>query len=618
MSIPNDQQSNNPGQRYWAARAAELKEQLIYSRQTRSASDQNDEIAPSYQSSDKQPKAQGGTAASNATAPFNINMPASLSTELARPGHNEFAVQHPTSKAAQRSPDITDKLISMMAGTSALPTQGLSTSKSLQAPQVVAKRTRGNGTVTPNANARVSGPSSASQIKSSNDAMRTKPQNASTTISTAVTEGTRDAQPAAKDGETKGNPKSLKPHTVAELQKNEGTSQQSTDPATACQGTHQSPTRTSTLDAPTKPRPEKNSTKLTRPAQKHTSQQAKAPPSPSTRDTNTRGRLLSSLPSHPRVPDTSKATIHHDRTVQAHQPQPYARTPSDRARSESPRLRQPSTVSPPALAAYASFDQDASDNVPFLSRDLRDWLRFTGWNDREYRERELDRYRQRRLAEIEREKADLEEATALASRMRKVHKDTSNSAAAPPQTVDRGARTIIRRTDNRLDGPTFGRSPRCTSGVKTPEFRTVGDYHVISTTGVKRDRRGSEGDRGSPTKYYRTDFKDHQRGAHHGRGHIHQQGSYHFDEREVATTAQTARLFVSAPPSQGGGPVTPSLLVNLTGMMIVCVKSSTFTGMVSESQPFPAAVVMTVRALASGEVTVVDEFVVANGLFSLV
>ncbi|KUI53443.1 hypothetical protein VP1G_00837 [Cytospora mali] len=533
MSSPNDQQTNSSGQRYWAARAAELKEQLIHSRQTRSASDQHNKMTLSSQSSDKQPKAQGGKAASNATTPSNNIMPASLSTELAKPGHNGFTDQHLTDKAAQRSSDITDELIAIMTGTSAPPNQGLSTSNSLQPPQVVAKCTRGNGTPRPDANARAPGPSNASQIKSSNGAIRTKPQNASTTVSTTVTEGKRDVQcVAAKDGKTEGDPKSLKPHTAAELQKKKGTSQQSTVPATARQGTPPSPTQTSSLDATTKPRPEKNNTKLTRPVQRHTSQQAKASQSSSTRDNNTRGRLLCSLPYHPRVPDANKATIHDDRDVQAHQPKPYARTPSDRARSESPRLRQPSTVSPRAHADDAIFDQDTPVNVPFLSCDLRDWLRFTGWNDRDYRERELERYRQRRLAEIEREKADLEEATALANRMRKVHKDTSNPAAAPPQTVDRGGRMIIRRTDNRIDGPTFGRSPRCTSGVKTPEFTMVGDYPVTSTIGVKRDRRGSEGDRGSPTKYYRADFRGHQRGAHHGRGYVHQQGSYHFDERE--------------------------------------------------------------------------------------
>lgn len=89
----------------------------------------------------------------------------------------------------------------------------------------------------------------------------------------------------------------------------------------------------------------------------------------------------------------------------------------------------------PSQAIYDTYrPSDHGSHVPrnrhvaaTQDRDLQDWLAYTGWNDEDYRRRFLDR--QRRLADIDRERAALLEAD---QREVATRRDGGTDASRPP------------------------------------------------------------------------------------------------------------------------------------------------------------------------------------------
>lgn len=90
---------------------------------------------------------------------------------------------------------------------------------------------------------------------------------------------------------------------------------------------------------------------------------------------------------------------------------------------------RPSDAKPSTYRYYprGPYDERDRDRLTAQDHDLRDWLTYTGWNDEGYRARFLDR--QRRLAEIDRERAALLEAD---QREVETRRDGGTDASRPP------------------------------------------------------------------------------------------------------------------------------------------------------------------------------------------
>lgn len=289
---------------------------------------------------------------------------------------------------------------------------------------------------------------------------------------------------------------------TAEPQK-EGTPQQSTAAAATATAVPQRPPtpapQTSSNDVPTKPGSEGKPSKPASPILRHTTPREHASHYSSSR--GTRDRV--SGPDHPqRDRQPPRNAPPRGAREPRHQRRPHARPFRDHARPASTHRRQHQPATP-SRARAADAGSSTSYSGPLHDRDLHDWLRFTGWNDAEYRRGELARQRQRRLGEIDRERAELEEAGRLSNRAGQQGRDTP---------VGRGGRPDGRRADNRHDSPDFGRLSRHrSSDLEAPECRMLGNYPVTSPAGTKRGRRDSEGDRDSPPKYCQTGSRGRQR-----------------------------------------------------------------------------------------------------------
>lgn len=156
-----------------------------------------------------------------------------------------------------------------------------------------------------------------------------------------------------------------------------------------------------------------------------------------------------------------------------------ARRPSD-TNAFRPAFRDP----------YLDLERLASQD-----RDLRDWLQFTGWNDEGYRRRTLDR--QRRLDEIDRERAALMDADA------DERENMTRRDGGPDPAVRELRASELRRYEPDLSTRHAGRD------LFSPDWR--GDYPGFPTSGFKREY-GGDHDVGSPRKVART----YSKGSRHG------------------------------------------------------------------------------------------------------
>ncbi|KAK7747318.1 hypothetical protein SLS53_001571 [Cytospora paraplurivora] len=514
----------------------------------------------------KRPEDQSEKVAANASTTAS-KMKASFSASSAELGSDKSTTiaQGGTGKA-RNSPAITDTLMAKLATTSVSSSQGSSTSSSTQPSQTVSKGARGDKKSALDANSKMSGPSSTFRPDDSSGSAQnkpeSKPQNANNNNNEKKDVG--DAQSSAEEGEIRDDlnlPKLLTTTTTAtvsaDLQKKSGASSRSatastTAAAIARQRTPSVPRTSSSNDDKISNYVSRKPPSERKPLQRLMTTTYTARPgsnaivSSPTQHDESRGRPSSgSLPSRSGRPDLSKTMSRQVVELARQQPHggPQPRRPHDRepARSVSPRNEQSSTATTLTLrtrsiprtnsaAAAAAADDDRKeqrqlDDIPsHHDRDLRDWLQFTGWNDIEYRRGELAR--QRRLAEIGREKAELEQEAEVAKQARQQHKDVTsttpslNESLPPtPRLPDaEGAVGFSRRTEiHRVQPSSFGRlSPsRRDGGVDDDDDETfspgmLGNYPVKLAAGVKRERRGSDDDGGEPTnKYYRDDEPYH-------------------------------------------------------------------------------------------------------------
>ncbi|ROV96617.1 hypothetical protein VPNG_09000 [Cytospora leucostoma] len=563
---------SSPTDTDWAAKAAALKKQLLKTRNMGVAIPQPDKMPSSSNPSSgkgKRPGTQGERVAANAST-IASKMKASLSASSAETGSDESTTiaQGGAGKESQNSPAITDTLMAKLATTSVSSSQGSSTSISTQPSKAFSMGTRGVEMNTLDAKSKMFGPSSTLRPGDSSSSAQNKPesklQNANNNKNGKRAE--RDAQSSTEEGEIREDimlPKFLTKTTTAtapaESQKKSGASSRPTvAPATAAtiarQKTPSVPQTSGSSDdkisdyVPREPRSERKPLQrlltTTYPARLGSNATVS---SPTQHDEARGGPSSGSLPPRPGRPDLSKTMSRQVVELARKQPHggPQLRRPQDRARSASPRNEQPSTATTLTLRtrsiprtnseAAAAADDDWKEQrqleeiTSHQDRDLRDWLRFTGWNDIEYRRGELAR--QRRLAEIGREKAELELEAEAAKQARQQHKDVASTTTSlhqsllPTPRLPDAERTVgfSRRTEiRRVEPASFGRLMRFAAGVK-------------------RERRGSDDERGgAANKYYRGgQYRGRPRGCSR-RGLGYSRGDYsrrsepyhNFDERE--------------------------------------------------------------------------------------
>lgn len=585
---------SSPTDTDWAAKAAALKKQLLQTRNMRLAIPQPGNMPSSSSSSSakgKRPEVQGGQVAANAS-PTASKMKAPLSASSAGFGSDESTttVQGGTGKDSRNSPAITDTLMAKLATTSVPSSQGLSTSSPTQPSQAVTKGARGDKMSALDADFKMSSRSSTFRPKGSGGSAQnkpqSKPQNANNN-SEKVAEG--DAPSSAEEGEIRDNLKlpnkllTTAAGAPAESQKKSGASSRSTTATTTAAAIARQrtpppvPQTSNNKDekisnyVPKEPPSERKP--LLRLLPTCTPGSSESSP---TQNNETHGSHSSgSLPPRPSRPDLSKTmsrqVVEHARQQPPGGPQPRRPHDRGRTRSVSPRKKQPSTattltlrtrsVQRTTVAAAAAADDDRKeqrqlDDIPsHQDRDLSDWLRFTGWNDIKYRRGELTR--QRRLAEIRREKAELEQEAEVAKQARQQHKDVApttpsmNQSLPPTPRLPDAERAVgfSRRTKiRRVEPSSFGRlsPPRRDRGDDDDDDETfnpgmLGHYPVRFAAGVKRERRGSDDDRGEPAnKYYRGGQYRGRPRACSRRGTGYSRGSYSrrdepyhsFDERE--------------------------------------------------------------------------------------
>lgn len=187
------------------------------------------------------------------------------------------------------------------------------------------------------------------------------------------------------------------------------------------------------------------------------------------------------------------------------------------SRELPPRPASPVTPRPTEARDWETQRFDSQDP------DLRDWLRFTGWNNPDFRKRELARLR--RLEEIEHESAELrKQGEREKARLR----EECGEASQASHISDAGPRPP----------PLPPAPPRRAEDAEPAGYRMLGRYAV--TSGMKRERgEDSDGDADGEfsAKYHRNNRNYRgSRASYHGYHHRAREDSREWPAREGTPT----------------------------------------------------------------------------------